>query len=228
MTDAVFDQTTSTISTTPAHGRMPLPSNAAFLVPLWNSARWFRRKEKRFPNGGVDARRDVQEDPMSEVMEIMEHNFVRPRLWGRTDPAAPGRYADDAESPSPPRTRDLHERQDVKTRVLVVFEDDFRSYREAIALAIQTLRPDAEVTVAEPNRFEAEATRIAPHLLVCDRLDAGDSDATLAWIQLSHESKRPATVCLDGRLSEAANPTVDDLLSLFDEVETLARSRLTR
>lgn len=161
--------------------------------------------------------------------EVMEHNFVWPQFWDRTNQTTPGGYASDAESTSSPmRGRDPYRRQDVKTRVLVVFENDFRSYREAIAIAIQTLRPEAEVTAAEPSGFEAEARRIAPDLVICGRLDAGDLGSTLAWIQLSHDSERPATVCLDGRLSEAANPTIDDLLSLFDRVETLTCSRLIR
>ncbi|QIN77277.1 hypothetical protein GBA65_00720 [Rubrobacter marinus] len=113
-------------------------------------------------------------------------------------------------------------------QVLVVFDDDYRSYREAIAVAIQALRPEARVTVAEPSRFEKEAVLMAPDLVICDGLDAGDLASTAAWIQLSNDSERPARLFLDGRLTETSNPTIEDLLSLFDTVERLNRSRTAR
>jgi hypothetical protein len=114
----------------------------------------------------------------------------------------------------------------MKIQVLVVFDNDFRSYREAIAIAIQAQRPNAEVTIAEPRKFDAEARRISPDLVIYGGPDAGDLGPALAWIRLSNDAARPATVCLNGRLSEAANPTMDDLLFLFDKVEKLASSRL--
>ncbi len=113
-------------------------------------------------------------------------------------------------------------------QVLVVFDNDYRSYREAIAVAIQALRPEASVTVAEPSRLEKEATRVAPDLVIGGGLDAGDLVPTVAWIQLSPDSERPATVCLDGHLSETCNLTMNDLLSLFDKVQELNRSRPPR
>ena len=109
-------------------------------------------------------------------------------------------------------------------QVLVVFDDEYRSYREAIAVALQALRPEARVTVTEPSRFGREATRTAPDLVIGDGLDARELASTAAWIQLSNDLERPATLCLDGRLTETSNPTIEDLLSLFDKVEELNRS----
>lgn len=160
-------------------------------------------------------------------MSVVEHYFVWPRPSGRAEQTALEKYLCDIEpSASPPQDR--YRRRDAKIKVLVVFENDYRSYREAIAVTIQALRPEAEVTVAEPSRSETEAKRIAPDLVIAGSLDARDFSSAIAWIQLPQDSERPATVYLDGGFSETANPAVEDLISLFDETEKLVRSRPDR
>ena len=56
---------------------------------------------------------------------------------------------------------------DARPRVVVVFEDQYRSYREVIARALKSLRPHAKVSVAGLDALDAEIERVAPDLVIC-------------------------------------------------------------
>ena len=109
-------------------------------------------------------------------------------------------------------------------RVLVSFEDHYRSYGEAIAGAIRLLRLDTRVLVAGSSTLGAEVARLKPHLVICDRQDLMDAGSTLAWVELPHDPVRPATVRLEEGHPETVDPTLDGLLSIFDEVGRLMRT----
>ena len=51
----------------------------------------------------------------------------------------------------------------------VVFANEPRSYREAMAVACRVLRPEVEVILAEPADLDAEVTRLDPQLVLCSR-----------------------------------------------------------
>ena len=106
-------------------------------------------------------------------------------------------------------------------RILVCLADDYRSYREVIAVSIQILRPRAEVVTASLDAIKEEVRSFDPHLVICSEpVPAGNGD-TLGWVELSMETSRPTVVCVDGRCSEQNNPTLEKLLSILDEVEQL-------
>lgn len=151
-------------------------------------------------------------------------------------------YLEDRESYEPPdvrpKARDAHTlpnpssrrstrrsvtRHAHRIRVLVVFEDSYCAYREAISGAIRTLRPRAEVTVAGLSALEAKIARLDPHLVICSQpnIQAGSPQA---WVEIPYDTGRPATVYLDGQHSEIANPTLNEILSIFDEVEILTET----
>lgn len=109
-------------------------------------------------------------------------------------------------------------------RVLVAFEDQYRAYRDTIAAAVRTLRPWTEVEVAEPGSLEAEIARLRPHLVICSRPNFPDRETSLAWVELPHETGDPATVWLEGRSPETADPSLNKLLSLVDEVRKLTET----
>ena len=52
-------------------------------------------------------------------------------------------------------------------RILLSFEERYRVYMEAIAVAIRALRPDVEVAVVDGEDLEAEAERFDPQLVIC-------------------------------------------------------------
>lgn len=110
-----------------------------------------------------------------------------------------------------------------RIRILVVFEDGYRAYRETIADALRTLRPGAEITVAEPDAIESEMARINPHLVICGQPESVDSARVFAWVELSQNPARHASIWFDGRRTEASNPTLKELLTVVDATEDLVQ-----
>jgi hypothetical protein len=110
-------------------------------------------------------------------------------------------------------------------RVLVAFEDDYRTYRETIAAAIRVLRrPHAEVETAELGELAEHIERFDPQLVICTRANTVDPGGRPAWVELSVDPLEAAKVCVGGRYSERTNPTLDVLLGVIDEVEELIRT----
>ena len=114
---------------------------------------------------------------------------------------------------------------DARLRVMVIFEDDYRSYREAIAHALEILRPHADVTVAGLDALDAEIKRIAPDLVICSQPNAGDACGALVWVEIPCDPTRPTAVCLEGRRSETTHLTLNEMLSIVDAAEALCRAR---
>jgi hypothetical protein len=60
-------------------------------------------------------------------------------------------------------------------RVLVAFEDDYRSYRDVIAAGIRILRPHAEVETTALELLGKRIEHFDPQLVVCSRPNTLDS-----------------------------------------------------
>jgi hypothetical protein len=114
---------------------------------------------------------------------------------------------------------------DARPRVMVAFEDQYRSYRETIARALKSLRPHAKVTVARLDALDEEIERVAPDLVICSQPKAGDSRGALVWVEVPCDPTRPTAVCLEGRCSETTHLTLDEMLSIVDAAEALAIAR---
>lgn len=112
----------------------------------------------------------------------------------------------------------------LRLRVLVVFEDEYRSYGEVIAAFVRSLRPRTAVEISEPDALAAEVARMAPHVVISSQPRTGDADATLAWVHLPSDPTSPTTIHCDGRASRTVNPTLRELLSVVDKAaEAMAR-----
>ncbi len=107
----------------------------------------------------------------------------------------------------------------VAARILVAFEDEYLAYREVIAAAIRVLRPGAQVHSANLDALAQAVERLDPHVVICSRPNTVDPGRRPAWIVLPTHPTRPARICVGGRYSERANPTVEVLLGIVDEVE---------
>jgi hypothetical protein len=106
-------------------------------------------------------------------------------------------------------------------RILICLEDGYRSYREAIAIVLQTLRPRAKVVASGLDALREEVRRLDPHLVICSLpVTAGYGDM-LGWVELSLESSRPTVVWINGRCSEQSDATLEDLLKIIDEIDQL-------
>ena len=105
-------------------------------------------------------------------------------------------------------------------RVLVAFEESYRSYRETIAAAIKVLRPQLEVDSVVLSGLEEELERFDPHAIVCSRPNRANATGWTAWIEMPVDPLRPAEVFYaDGRRREAYGFDVGEMVLVLDEVE---------
>ena len=110
-------------------------------------------------------------------------------------------------------------------RVLVTVEP--RMYREALAIAVQRDRPDAEVMLVPPDVLDGQVDGFAPHVLV-----RNDSDAAVPERLLKGVVVRVEVLITDGmavRVSprggtpyEIGDARIADLLAALDEAAELA------
>jgi hypothetical protein len=108
-------------------------------------------------------------------------------------------------------------------RVLVTVEP--RMYREAIALALQRNRPEAEVMLVPDGILDGQVENFAPHVLV-----RNDSDRAVPEGLLSSVVCRMEVLYTDGMAARISvgessyrieDATMEDLLALVDEAEAL-------
>lgn len=126
--------------------------------------------------------------------------------------------------PGAPARVEVMPERGLRLRVLVAFEDGYRSYRQTIARVLETLRPHAEVTLAGLEALEDEIKLTAPHLVICSQPGAGAAAHTMAWVELPNDPWRPASICIEGSCSRVSNAALDDLLAAVDRAEELVRS----
>ena len=110
-------------------------------------------------------------------------------------------------------------------RVLVTVEP--RMYREAIALAIQHHRPDAEVMLVSESVLDGQVDGFGPQMLV--RNDGGGLvpeellESVVCRAEVLYTDSMATRVSLaDGGSYTIEDACMDDLLSLVDEAEGLA------
>jgi hypothetical protein len=105
-------------------------------------------------------------------------------------------------------------------RILVA--NDPLSYRQAISGAIQVLRPDLEVVVAEPEDLDGYMIPgLLPDLVICSSLTAAIEEMTPSWIELYPDGEQLAVASIAGELCRFADIGLSDLLGIIEKVENL-------
>ena len=111
-------------------------------------------------------------------------------------------------------------------RVLVAYEEMYRSYRRVIAKAIEDLRPHLQVRAVALGAMEEALARFDPHVVICScpsaEYQSGGSRA--AWVEMPVEPSQAGDVCLDGEHEGRVNPDLRKVLSVLDEAEERLRS----
>jgi hypothetical protein len=103
-------------------------------------------------------------------------------------------------------------------RVLVALEDNYRTYRETIAISLRILRPDIKVETSALEALEEELERFDPQVVICSGREEVESDGTPAWIELSLEPTQPTKIRVGERYLERTNPTLSELAEIIDEL----------
>lgn len=104
----------------------------------------------------------------------------------------------------------------VPEKVRVLFTNEPRSYRGAIATAVRMLRPEIQVFEGEPESLHRDIQRFRPHLVVSSV--PMPAAAELAWIELYPGHTSTAIVQLNGHHWKIEDASLVDLLSVLDRV----------
>ena len=108
-------------------------------------------------------------------------------------------------------------------RVLVTVEP--RKYREAIALAVQSNRPKAEVMLVSEEVMDGQVKEFAPHVLVRNDSDRavpkGLLGSLVCRVEVLYTDGMAARVSVGGNSYTIEDASMEDLLSLVDEAEEL-------
>ena len=105
-------------------------------------------------------------------------------------------------------------------RVLVAYEDTYRSYRDALVRAIRDHRPHFTLLGTTPGALGAALERFGPHAVVSSRPSAEYPGGERgAWVELPAEPSRGGEVCVGGDRRGAVNPGLGEVLRALDEAE---------
>ncbi len=81
------------------------------------------------------------------------------------------------------------------------------------------------------DELEAEVKRLDPQLVIfSSRPDLAEAlgDEVPSWVRLSQHPERPWRIRVGERRGELLNPTLEELISVLDETERLARKMRRR
>lgn len=90
------------------------------------------------------------------------------------------------------------------------------SYRQAFVEAFRDLRPNAEVFEVEKENLDEEVDRLAPDLVVCDRVTSGVEIKTPYWVELYAGYEDRSVVSIRGERSIIEQIQLADLISIID------------
>lgn len=106
-------------------------------------------------------------------------------------------------------------------RVLVVFDDEYRAYRQVIAAGIGLLRPQVEVAACSPADLGTELGRFDPQVVLCGQAGVADPGDAAAWVELPVEPGRPGRIRVGSSRRAGVDLELEGLLAVFDEAEEL-------
>ena len=86
-----------------------------------------------------------------------------------------------------------------------------------MAAAIETLRPDVEVLLGDPEALDLEVERLRPDVVVCSRVTGLVERRVSVWVDLYPDGDREATVSIGGRRTKAVGIHLEDLISSVDQ-----------
>lgn len=107
-------------------------------------------------------------------------------------------------------------------RILVTVKP--RMYRETLALALHENRPDVEVMFAPAESLDGEVKEFGPDLLVRNDNDGAGPEylnSIACRIEILFSDGMGARVNLNGRVWKMDDMSVNDLLTVVDEVAEL-------
>lgn len=102
-------------------------------------------------------------------------------------------------------------------RILVAHE--LAAYREAIAGALQNLRPGVEVFEAEVANLDREVRWLLPDMVVTSRVTSLVESRIPIWVELYQDCEPSSVVSVRGERVNVDNMQLSDLALLIDHVD---------
>jgi hypothetical protein len=118
--------------------------------------------------------------------------------------------------------RNAGHRQESVTHVILANEPN--AYRETIAAAIRSLRPNVVVSEVTPEDTDCALLGLTPDLVVCSRLTPAVERCARAWVLLYADGSAETVVALHGRRTMRRDISFGQLLEVLDEAESLLSS----
>ena len=110
------------------------------------------------------------------------------------------------------------ERMEAVPRPRVLLANEPRSYRQAIAHVLRSLRPGLEVAETEQASLDRELRRGVPKLVICSRATATVQGTAPAWVELYTDDGPLSSVAIGSERSTVAGIELDDILRIVDRV----------
>jgi hypothetical protein len=112
-----------------------------------------------------------------------------------------------------------------KDGLRILFANEPRTYRQAMAGAIEKLRPQDEVVVAKPEQLDEQVERLRPHVVICSRVSPTVRRIAHSWVELYPNHGELSYVSVGGEVSEVSGLDFEALLSVLHlTVAALART----
>jgi hypothetical protein len=105
--------------------------------------------------------------------------------------------------------------------IRILLANEPLTYREVLAYAFKTLRPEAEVRVAGQEDLDQEVRRFRPHMVVCNRATPEVKEITMSWVELYPDGEPVAMICTMGQLSTIVDVHLDNLIFIIDQTAEL-------
>lgn len=102
----------------------------------------------------------------------------------------------------------------------VLLANEPLAYRQALARALETQRPDIQVLTVTPDELDAAIRQHAPLLVICDRLTEFAGKCVAAWIELYPAGARRVTSSFGGIEETAGDLDLPALLAFLERAES--------
>lgn len=102
----------------------------------------------------------------------------------------------------------------------VLLANEPLAYRQALARALETQRPDIQIVTVAPDDLDAAIRQHAPFLVICDRLTELAGKCVSAWIELYPAGARRVTSSCGGNEETAGDLDLTALLAFIERAES--------
>ena len=94
--------------------------------------------------------------------------------------------------------------------------------REAIAVALQEVRPDIDTIMVDPAALASEVARYQPAMAIVSTRNRAVEASVSSWVRLAADGGPAAITSVDGTRRETAHLSFADLVAFVDQTARLA------